>query len=171
MKQRKSSYHTEVICLALTVSFSVIGVGFGNWQQGLTIKGVVTTGEINPVFSECEVAGESVWPSRIEDCRITDGGKRLEIRLKDVTPDYRAHLKYEITNRGTVPVKVRTETENADEGVHLHVNNPNGVIDGGHRKKGELVIEVGAVEENQDSSFTVDLDYIQWNYKKDDCGQ
>jgi hypothetical protein len=143
-----------------------MGVGFSAWQDGVDINGVVSTGEIDPVFTLCEVAGESRAPG-IAMVMPEDGGKRLGIYIQGAYPGYFAHFRYRISNLGTVPVCYETEVHGNTQAFDMDLSAPQGVICGqGDSGEGDLWLTVGNVEENSDYNFTVDLVFRQWNAVK-----
>lgn len=163
MKRRGNKrQYIGIICLAMVISLSAVGVGFGAWQEGMQVRGVVATGNIDPVFSRCVVAGESCSPGRAM-VNLEGNGKSLGIQVDDAYPGYYVHVRYWVKNEGTVPVSYKTETVNYDPGVTVTLTNPTGVIDRGEEREGDLEITVGSVEELTRYDFTVDLFFKQWN--------
>ncbi|MGB9804869.1 hypothetical protein, partial [Desulfofundulus sp.] len=97
----KRGHHVGLICLAMVISLSALGVGFASWQDGVVFNGVVATGSIEPVFVYCTVEGESTAPGRAE-AFVHGDGKKISIRVRDAYPGYCAHFRYRVANLGTV---------------------------------------------------------------------
>lgn len=151
------------ICLAVIISFGAMGVGFAAWQEGMEVQGVVSTGEIDPVFSMCEVLSETCWPGRAQ-VLLQDGGKRLRIHIHDAYPGYHVHFRYRVTNLGTVPVRYVTEVYSASPALEVQLSVPEGVIAGyGDYREGDLWLTVNNVEEHANYDFYVSLSFQQWN--------
>ncbi len=127
-KTRRGS-RIGIFCIALVISLGAVGVGFAAWQEGLEIGGAVATGDIDPVFSWCGVAGESCSPGRATAV-VENNGKRLSIQVHDAYPGYYVRFRYRVTNRGTVPVRFETEVHRADPAIEMELTTPAGVIDG-----------------------------------------
>ena len=166
IKHRASKkQYIGVLCLAMVISLSAVGVGFGAWQEGRQVQGVVATGDIDPVFSRCKVVGESSSPGLANvELEGAGNGKRLGIQLQGVRPGYYGHFRYWVKNKGTVPASYRIETINSDSAIEVTLSDPTGVVIGsGEEKVGDLWITVGEVEENTTYDFTVDLVFKQWN--------
>lgn len=152
-----------LLWVAVTLALGLLGVGFAAWQDGLTIRGTTATGNIDPAFTDCWVAGESVSPSQA-DVFVTDEGKRLVILIADAHPGYHADFGYLLTNRGSVPVRFETAWEASAPGLAVTNNLPYGVLepDGG-TAEGGLSVTVGDVEEESQYNFSLTLIFRQWN--------
>jgi len=164
-RKTKNSRCIDLICVALVLSLSVLGVGFASWRDGLQVVGTVATGTIDPVFTACDVVAESRSPG-ITSAVVVGSGNKINIQVHDAYPGYYAHLRYRLTNRGTVPVRYKTLTQSGSTGLDVRVEGPPGVIGRGEIQEGDLILTVGSVEENSESNFSVELDFRQWNAAK-----
>lgn len=182
---RKRQY-LGVLCLAVVISLSAMGVGFSAWQEDLQVEGAVATGNIDVVFTggpddNCD----NVYTD------IVDQGKRLVIDVTDAHPYYNRSFPFRLENTGTVPVRYEMHALSlyADEGVEVYlVKEPQkGSEDSGRRKKhrerhrsdsadagvlgpgekahGVLHIDLDRcrVQPDSDYDFTVELVFRQWN--------
>lgn len=162
-RKTRSGSRLSIFCIVLALSLGAVGVGYAAWQEGLAIGGTVATGDIDPVFTRCEVVGESCSPSRAAALVVADG-KRVLIQVHDAYPGYYVRFRYRVTNQGTVPVRFETETHSTDPAVELELSAPAGVIDGrGGFREGDLSLTVGGAEESKTYDFTVELLFRQWN--------
>ncbi|WP_134642964.1 hypothetical protein [Ammonifex thiophilus] len=164
--KHKGKSQTGLILATLVLLLNAMGVGLAAWQEGLVMKGTVATGEIDPVFTRCEVAGESCAPSRARTW-IVDGGKRLILEVQDAYPGYYVRFRYRVANLGTVPVRFVAEAHSANPAILIDLTQPTGIIDGrGNYLEGDLSLTVGAAEECKDYCFSVCLSFQQWNAGK-----
>lgn len=148
---------------ALTGAFSLAGLGLASWQEGLQIGGIVSTGDIDPVFEsvECLYSTEGGTAS----ASIAGDRKAIVISVEGAYPGYAAAFAYEVANRGTVPVAFSTAVESSSAGITVVNSLPNGIL-GGYLGSipGELWIEVGEeVEEDTSYAFSLKLLFRQWN--------
>ena len=164
-RKGKNVRYIGIICLAMVVLLSAIGVGFGAWQEGVQVQGVVATGDIDPVFSRCEVLGESCSPSLASvNLEGAGNGKKLGIQLHGAYPGYYGRFQYWVKNEGTVPASYRVVAINSDAGIKVTLSDPTAVvIGGGEEQPGELTISADNIDEGKTYDFTVDLDFRQWN--------
>ncbi|MDD4588481.1 MAG: hypothetical protein PHC60_08850 [Heliobacteriaceae bacterium] len=162
MRKRHNSKCLSLVCLALITSLGMVGVGFAAWQEGLVVQGTVGTGNIDPVFTKCELAGESCTPTRVQG-DVANAGKSLNITFAEAYPGYYAHLTYRVTNEGTVPVRCETWVSCPASGLRVEHSFPVAVLDGGSSQTGDLMVYVEAVEENKKYDFTAELIFKQWN--------
>lgn len=158
----KKKPYISILCLAMIISLSAVGVGFAAWHEGLDIRGVVSTGEMEPVFGSWVIAGESCSPSRA-DVWVEGEGKRLAVWVQDAYPGYYLHLRYAVTNLGTIPVQYETEISDSSPGLEVQMSAPQGVIDIGESQEGELWLVASGVEEEREYDFTLLLGFRQWN--------
>ena len=158
-----------MMCMVLILCMNLIGVGYGFWTDGMDIEGVVSTGNIDPVFSKYELYElvEEGYPACSTDLRLDDGGKKLYIHIQDAYPGYSARIRFEITNQGTVPIICDMATDSIADCLSIRVNEPTGMIKGfGESKEGEVEITVGDVVQDESYEFTVNLLFEQWNTVK-----
>ena len=149
--------------LALVISLALLGAGMASYREGIELKGVVATGYIDMAFTGCAVAGESVAPSRA-GAYPDDGGKRLLIFIRDAYPGYYAHLRYRLTNLGTIPVRCAARAAQVPPGLEVEIAQPDeATYRPGESREGDLYITVGAVQEEATYDFSLVLIFTQWN--------
>jgi len=188
-KKTGAFYKTGVLFLVLVFSLGCLGVSAASWCEDLNIKGLVATGDIDPVFTGAGVV-EYYGGGRV-DVDIHSGGKGIFIKMTEVYPGTYARIEYTVTNRGSIPVKVADEEEELNckkdgknrkrkkwENVEVVYTCPEGVIDGnGGKGKGSIEIRVndegkGFEEEIVDFAdqlmrpafkFDFSMVFSQWN--------
>lgn len=170
VKGKKSKFHkchyVSLICISFTVFFSVLGVAYAAWTEGLSVKGTVTTGYIDPVFSECEVIKENS-ESNLADSIIENGGKTLRLFISNAYPGYAVTFQYAVKNRGSIPVECSPVIKNDNPGITVTLDKPAGVVGGfDDSKTGLVTLSVDTVEENTEYFFTTELIFQQWDAVK-----
>lgn len=120
-----------ILCLALVLALGSLGIGYAHWSETLEIAGTVSTGDIDPKFSEAEsndggteldpgergywnVNATNTWEGSrytqnvgqtVEDIPSNPAGhKLLTITANNTYPSYYANVMFKIVNEGTVPV-------------------------------------------------------------------
>ncbi|WP_027717939.1 hypothetical protein [Desulfovirgula thermocuniculi] len=155
--------YTVLACLVLVVSLALLGAGMASWREGIELRGAVATGYIDVAFTGCTVAGESAAPSRA-GAYPDDGGKRLLIFIRDAYPGYYAHLRYRLTNLGTIPVRCAARAAQVPPGLEVEIAQPDeATYRPGESREGDLYITVGAVQEEATYDFSLVLVFTQWN--------
>jgi hypothetical protein len=155
----------------------MIGVGAAAWQEGIQLFGVVSTGDIDPVFES--VVFESVAPGDRGDASTAAGvsladvfvnasiidEKTISISIEGACPGEVFTFKYTIANRGSVPVNFYTCVEKIDTGITFTNSLSEGMLGGnGESVAGELSIRVeDYVEEKTPYTFSLILSFQQWN--------
>ncbi|NLY77071.1 MAG: hypothetical protein GX080_03145 [Tissierellia bacterium] len=106
-KSRRKILHVKsTIFIVTIIALSSIGVGYGYWNEGLTMDFSITTGEVNLCF----VSGGSTADGNINATPIKDG-KALHI-TGEVISGYSGNVIVGVKNIGTVPVVLgNTEEE------------------------------------------------------------
>lgn len=175
-KRHKGLSKTGCIYISIIVLLNLIGVGYGYWADGLEIQNTVSTGNIDPVFSdytissldkEKEPAYETIDSK--EDIKEEKDKKTLKINIDNAYPGYSVNIDYTITNRGTIPIICKPEpTINCTAPIDVHVMQPSDIIKGdGGRQRGTITITVGDVKENSKYNFSIDLSFKQFNALND----
>ncbi len=156
-KKSRSFYQWGVFCLTAIAALSFLGVGYASWDGNLKLFQSISSGNIDPYFSNYELdptnnEQEGLQIIREEDV-ITITGK--------VQPGYQGILSYEVTNRGTVPVKCSLidGDQNLPEGITIQ--GPERIIRGKNGfGKGKLNIYAG---QEGNYEFEAKLTIHQWN--------
>lgn len=156
--------YVGIMCLAFFLSLSAMGLGVAAWTEGLVVGGVVNTGNIDVAFDKCYVVKKHCSCDNGVSYSITEDGKKLIISVSDAYSGYKAHLKYKVVNRGTVPVKLVTKESRSSPALKINDNMSEGIINGnGDGREANLFIVVGECEESSTYNFEVELVFGQWN--------
>ena len=101
-----------LLFLALAISLSLVGYSAAMWTNGLNDKGLVVTGNIDPVFTKAKatICGQG----NVETDIASTDGRTMLINLTDLRPGAEIIIDYTITNRGSVPVRF-SGTDPADQ--------------------------------------------------------
>jgi len=161
-----------ILCLALVLALGLLGVGFALWDKTLYINGTVNTGEVDAEFTNVSCMEDvEVELKDVGQCEALLGAdlQSLDITITNGYPCYGCTVYFDITNTGTVPVKVNAMTiTNPDPAavavtwtLDLAVGDQ---IDAGDSASGDIYIHVeqGAAELAQ-YTFTAEIWLVQWN--------
>lgn len=113
----------KFVALALVLAFALLGAGYAAWTDHLEVNGTVTTGDIDVKFTKAESSdpGETVDPASLEfeeehqkhvgatEVEISEDGKELIVTVSNAYPGYFAHIDFEVTNNGSVPVRLQSK--------------------------------------------------------------
>jgi len=191
VKKISAFYKTGIFFLAIVFSLGCVGITAASWSSDLRIKGLVATGNIDPVYTEATVA--EYCGDGMADVSIHSGGKGILITMTEVYPGTYARIDYTVTNLGSIPVLVADDELNIAPGkknekkrkkwenVEAVYTFPQEAI-GGNGGKGKGSIEIfvnnegrgftedGAVAEAGDETFKkpvfkfdLTLVFTQWN--------
>ncbi len=111
---------TKLIACALVVAIMLMGAGYAYWQQELTIKSTVDTGDLKVEFVPLllDLDGSLIlddYGDYDNQIPIDDNymnvyldfdSDKLECSFKDIYPGAGGFLRFRIANTGTVPAKV-----------------------------------------------------------------
>ena len=159
-------YDKFFLCLIVVFSLSAVGIGYATWQDALKLGGTLTTGAIDPVFTEARLGdtgegwgkGEGNGSGKeIGLIEIIDEGKSLLVRM-DNPKHGNYFLTYTIKNRGNLPAEVQLITQTYGDALDLQIlQEPEGVIAGEKTVSGRLKISVEKVKEDCVAGFMVQL--------------
>lgn len=150
---------TALIWIVLTIALGMIGAGAAAWQDGLGIQGVVSTGEIDPVFTSV-IAGSQ------GEASIVNNGKAISIFVEDACPGNIITFQYEVQNRGSVPLEFCTRINNSNPGLSVASTLVQGILGGnGESAAGELMVQVEKDEAEELTTYNFDLElfFQQWS--------
>ena len=150
-----------VIWITLTMALGMIGTGIAVWQEGIGISGVVSTGNIAPVFTSAQATSGG-------RALITDNQKTIAIAIEEACPGDAFKFGYTVTNYGSVPVRLEIIEENMGPEIRILNLLPRNFIAGnGDSTAGELLIKVcddaEGLQENTAYNFNLRLFFQQWN--------
>jgi hypothetical protein len=160
MFKRRGTKHKStqivVVWMTTTLALGMMGIGIAAWQDGVEVFGVVSTGDIDPVFT-------SVSPIGRGDAFVIDNQKTINISIDDACPGEVFKCEYTVTNRGSVPVSLHFLQENTDSGVRISNHFPKDCIGAnGDSAGGTFMIWVGEdVEPSATYSFYLTLVFRQ----------
>lgn len=152
----------------MTLALSMIGIGTAAWQDGIGILGVISTGDIDPVFIdfyEADGINDAVCIS------ISDDRKTVSISMEEVCPGDTMVFNYTVANKGSVPVRLKLATLGNQNDSAITIANEfpaDSFIDGlGDSVSGRLTISVNdemeELLENTTYTFGLELLFQQWN--------
>jgi len=161
-----------LIFLALALCLSISGAAFAMWDKTLYIDGTVKTGEVNADFDSASCNDTGIDPGYDKDvgnCTVTGvNTQTLTITVNNGYPCYSCAVNFNITNTGTIPVKIQnlTITNNPSPNVTvtwtgLAVGDQ---IDAGDELAGDIDIHVEqCAAENSTYTFNATIYLVQWN--------
>lgn len=168
-KSKKSNILNKygIMYFTVIIFLSVIGIGYGIWNNGIAVTTTISTGSIDAVFSYCYVTDEtSAGDSQIfshANAEISNNGKTLNISVEDAVPGYCATVTYTIENRSSIPVMCTVEGE-VQGPVEVGIEQPLDIIDvSTNNKQGNIYISINDVEQKTDYRVAIDLKFVQYN--------
>lgn len=154
----------QILWITLVISISSAGVSVAAWHDGTQIMGTVTTGSIKPLFTNVYVVDQSpndssctVFPE------IKTDDKTMTLTVNNAHPGYQAQLRYEITNKGSVPVRyVPEESADYESGIVKVVNQfpkypEDVVLEGGGSAEGTLTLIIDATPEEDAYNLQIQM--------------
>ena len=126
----------KYIALILVLALGLIGGAYAAWTDVLNVAGTVATGDIDVVFTSAESndAGDTDDPASPADdpkdvgsteVSLSEDGKTMTVTIENAYPGYVSQIEYEVTNNGSVPVKLQNKTIDVTSGdpAGLEVDN------------------------------------------------
>lgn len=168
IRKRNSITHS-IIYATIFVIVNVLGIGYGSWVNNTTIKTVISTGNIAPIFSIQPIVTEFDTPLKPTDSGaasvyLSDDQKTMYVSLSGAYPGYSVIINYTISNMGTIPIKCKISSTapkpiNADFSTIDEVLNPHG-----GSKNGTINISIPKnVKEGTNYGFEINLQFEQYN--------
>lgn len=153
-----------------------MGMSLAAWQDHLNIHSIATTGYIDVAFVRCELIKMEAHrgPTPVLDtttARVTCDGQSIyidmEVDINNAHPGLNVWIEYEIENRGSLPVTLKSNKESRKllyPGT-LKVENKlsQEILESGETITGEIHIILQGVKENSNIRFTMPLNFEQWN--------
>ena len=117
----------KYIALILVLALGLIGGAYAAWTDVLNVAGTVATGDIDVVFTSAESndAGDTDDPASPADdpkdvgsteVSLSEDGKTMTVTIENAYPGYVSQIEYEVTNNGSVPVKLQNKTIDVTSG-------------------------------------------------------
>lgn len=161
-----------LITLAVVACMGLAGLALAWWTDALALNGTVQTGEVNVKFTAASTndEGNSIDPDQdrnvaSKEAQIVDD-KTVQFTITNGYPGYKAEGYATILNAGTIPVKVTAVNVNKPLEVDVAVS---GIAVGDVINPGDSVeittdqTVTQAAEELSKYTYTVSLEFIQWN--------
>lgn len=110
---------TKFIALILLLSFVVLGVGYAYWNETVTIKNTVSTGELSVEFEDYDAPVSDIPYIRYDDYeiqypnsmitpfRLSQDRHTLTAEFKDVFPGMYYSIPFKMANKGSIPAKFK----------------------------------------------------------------
>lgn len=183
MERKKHSVMKTVIFMTLITALNLLGISYGQWQDGISNEIQISTGFIHPDFSGKVEVKKSGDFNELKASSKTDkntGSKYVKLTGEiDSDKEGRLTLNYTVINKGTLPIKLDGEAfgelnkdllrRNANELIILKGKPSDKVIypmnykASGKGTKGSLTLQVDASQEVGDYEFEIKVPYKQWN--------
>lgn len=111
----------KYIALILVLALGLIGGAYAAWTDQLVVNGTVATGDIDVVFTSAESndpadtddpASPADDPKDVgsTEVSLSEDGKTMTVTIENAYPGYVSKIDYEVTNNGSVPVKLQNKT-------------------------------------------------------------
>jgi len=157
-----------LICLALVLALGVLGVGYGLWDKTVYIDGTVNTGEVNAIMSVGECYDDEIPEKDYSSisCELAADPQILLVTITDAYPCITYTCEFDITNTGTVPVKINAITMNGNVPGEVGVTEiaVGDQIDPQDSAYGALTVHLSNdAEEKSTYTFKVAIWLVQWN--------
>ena len=148
-----------MIWMTLTLALGMMGAGMAAWQVGIVVGGVISTGDIDPIF-------KSVKAPEAGSVYISEGKKAITISIENAVPGEAYVFTYTIENRGSVPIKLALEDNQYDPKEILLKNEftRDSIGGNGSIADGTLTISLGHNASFETKyEFSMKLLFQQWN--------
>lgn len=173
-----------VTCISVITLLSIIGVGYGYWQNGIEVTNSISTGNMKVDISDCKVYEKKDKGSNDEkdknsgsalpSVKLNFDNKKMNVDIKDAHPGYAIAIQYKITNNGTIPAKCRlvstynvdekNNIKSADDPLLLKASDKSMMTLGvGKSVDGIMIININNVSNGQNYSFPINLVFDQYN--------
>ncbi len=172
---KRKSLSLGLLALFLVLSLAAMGVGYALWSETLTINGTVNTGEVDVIFSPVSTddpPGAKDPPGYEKDVAVCEAGlsedeKSMTVDIDTGYPSYECTVTYDITNTGTIPVKIQSVTVSVpDELTYVETGCAVGdQIDPGQSTP-PCTLKIHVEQEaGENSAYTFTKTYllVQWN--------
>jgi hypothetical protein len=122
-----------IICLTLVVALGLMGVGYAQWQQTLTVTGSVSTGTFDTQFQNVSFVRDT---NNVANGNVASVlAHSFTVNVTDLYPGCEESARFDVANTGSVPAKVNvfkitftpaggSSTDYAPLPVSLNLSNP-----------------------------------------------
>lgn len=182
MARKKHSMVKVTMFITLIVAMNIIGISYGHWQEGLTSEVQVSTGYIEPYFSDKVEVKKSRDFNKLKASLKMD--KRKEGNYVKLTGEIESRKKgkftldYTVCNNGSLPIKFDSEAymelnrkllSKKQGNFKILKDKPADVVIypkdykfTGKDAKGSLTLQIDAPEEAGEYEFEIEIPYKQW---------
>lgn len=178
-----------LVCISIIVVLSILGMGYGSYQTAIQVGTVISTGDIDTVFTEdCKEINEdgNKDAGGLEDepkveVETDEDGKKIYVNITNAYPGYSTTIACPVKNQGTIPVKCKIEHDeddgDKDDTVSFEIVGFDGevikcndtlddgkieiTVNGRENKNGEGDGSLGSDEDSHD--YTLTLTFEQYN--------
>lgn len=102
-RRHKRINRLPVFCITAIISLSLIGVGYGMWNDGLNVDVNINTGNVDLTSSVDSEFGDLIIDS-------SDDGKTIYFS-GEVYQDFKEHIEIKVLDTGTVPLELKEVKE------------------------------------------------------------
>ncbi len=162
---------------------SIIGA-YSMWSETIKVNGVVNTGEVKVAFTGWSCSDNGADPQLpnstfhneenkdVADCNIEvaevdadNNAITINITINNAYPGYNPVITLNITNIGTIPVKLYNSSVTADDPLQVNLITPTTTqMHPDETSTYQISVFVPqSADENASYSFTVTLTFAQWN--------
>lgn len=176
-----------VTCISIITLLSIIGVGYGYWQNGIEVANSISTGNMKISISDCKLYEKKENKNKDNNkdkdksngnaaptVKLNIDNKKMNVEIKDAYPGYAVAIQYTITNNGSIPVKCKLiKAYYADEDKnnkdpekslkHKDVDECTVPLGVGESKKVITIININKVDKEKGFSASINLDFDQYN--------
>lgn len=144
LKRKRKQVGKKLIIISSIVLLNMMGVSYAYWTDQLQIVTTLSTGGINPVFSEGNIkivradGDENDSKSTLSNLNLELKDDNHTIVIKgDIEEGYKAIIDYGINNNGTIPIKYNQNPNNSvqqeelivQDGLKILLNQQPGIIE------------------------------------------
>lgn len=160
-KKTKKLGSLSLISIMAITMLNVLGISYAQWNEGLNITSLVSTGKINPYYKRLK-SWECKYPHENVDVRIV-GGDTIRID-GTVEPGYEGVFMYISKNSGTIPVGSEGEFIFPDDSP-VAIIKPDGMLGPKNRGKikGAIVIKPICDDINKTFEINEEIEFEQFN--------
>jgi len=159
--------------MLLVLALATLGLGYAHWEKLLDINGTVNTGEVDADFDAAFTndPGTTIDPTydkHVGSCEVSGVTTQLlTITIDNAYPSYECDVDFQVTNMGTIPVKVKAfDASGVPPELTVTLTDlPLGTqIEPMMEAHGDIHIHVEQIaDELATYTFSAQINLIQWN--------